>query len=289
METLGAKTAMVAVDPVPDVYAFLPRAGMVLRAEDPAARAHLSSADLLVYLDCATAERAGIPGSLGRQDAVTLNIDHHASNTRYADLNWVLPAASSTGEMVAEVFLRLRLPFGDARDPLYAAIVADTGSFAYESTAASTHRLAATLLDQGLSPDELHERLYSARPMAAALLLARALATLTTAHDGQVAYMVLVPADYAAAGASPAHADGIVNYAREIAGVKVGLLFSSHDGREIKVGLRSRPGVDANAIAARFGGGGHARAAGCRLATDLAAALAAVLGATGEALERLQG
>lgn len=287
LQTLGAQTEMVMVDPVPESYSFLPGAGSVQASLPPLAGT--AGPDLLVYLDCAARERAK-PEALGLEaPGLSLNIDHHASNTRYADLNWVLPDASSTGEMVGRLYTALGLGFGEARQALYVAIVADTGSFAYEGTTASTHRMAAALLEEGLDPGPVHQRLYAARPVAAVVLLARALASLAWTHQGRVADMTLQPADFVAAGALPQHTEGIVNYARDMAGVMVGLLFSTHDGREVRVGVRTRPGVDAHLIAARFGGGGHPRAAGCRLATSLPEARALVLAAAGDLLPGPRG
>ncbi len=198
-----------------------------------------------------------------------MSFDHHTSNDRFADLNWVAPEASSTGEMLANLYLATGTPFGPARDAIYTAIVTDTGGFAFESTAAGTHEAAAALLRAGARPGDLHDLIYNSRDRAALGLLGRALASLEVDAGGRIAHIVLRPEDFQASGAGQQHTDGIVNYARSLKGVDIGLFFYSIKPGEVKVGIRTRTPVPAHGIAEAFGGGGHPRAAGCRLKGDL--------------------
>jgi len=273
----GGEPLALCLDRVPDAYSFLDGAGDV-RTEVPEGWVP----GVTVFVDCANPERAGNirPWVAG----LTVNIDHHVSNTRFAEINWVDELSSSTGEMLGGLFGELGIEFGRARDALYVAIVTDTGSFSYESTRPATHQLAARLLAAGAQPQEIHEHIHGNRQRPALALLGRALASLKTQRDGRIAYMVLGPEDFAAADAGIEHTNGIVNYARELAGAVVGILFSSTDGQLVKIGLRTRPGVDANCIAAQFGGGGHPRAAGCRCQEPLDRVIPQVLHAAGEQL-----
>ncbi|MDP2871852.1 MAG: DHH family phosphoesterase [Bacillota bacterium] len=275
----GGDAVPLCADPVPAVYAFLPRSAEIKTAppdrQVPAAR---------IYVDCATGERAGPLYVAPAPGVREINIDHHPSNTRFALLNWVDPESSSTGEMVAHLYDLLGVGLAGAAEALYAAVVTDTGSFAFESTVPATHRLAARLLEAGVSPGQFHSRIYESREPAALVLLGRALRTLGYSAGGRIAHMVLTPQDFACAGARGEHTDGIVNYARTVRGVEVGLLFFALGADQVRVAIRTRTGVDASALAARFGGGGHPRAAGCRLPPPLDDAVQRVLAAAGEAL-----
>ena len=282
LRQLGHRAKPLCDGPVPRTYAFLQGAAEIV-AEVPAGPAPAG----VVFVDCATISRAGRIGerlAAAAPGTPLINIDHHGSNDRFGTLNWVDPAASSTGEMVAALFRTADVAYGPAAAALYTAIVTDTGGFRFENTTPATHHTAAELLRAGVRPGEINDLIYGSRDRAALDLLAKALASLTTAAGDRVSYMVLTPADFAAAGATQYHTNGIVNYARQVAGVAVGLLLYSLDGDLVKVGIRTSPEVDASNLAARFGGGGHPRAAGCRLQMELTEAVRLLLAAAEEEL-----
>jgi phosphoesterase RecJ-like protein len=272
---------LLCPDPVPAVYSFLPGAQEV-RVRPPEGAA----AGAYLFLDCGTLERVGpLVGTLS-PGLPSASIDHHRSNGAFAELNWVDPGASSTGELLARLFHRLRAPLGAAAGAIYTAIVTDTGQFAFDSTTTETHRWAAGLLAAGVLPAEYHEQIYESRDPAAVRLLGRALGSLRFSAGGKIAYMTLGPADFQELGASREHTEGIVNFARSTRGVTVGILFYSLDGRNVRAAIRSRQGFEANELAARFGGGGHARAAACSPAGALSDAVKNVLACAEEALPR---
>jgi len=279
LRACGSYPVLLCPDPVPGIYSFLPGVEDILTGPEPGrvAGAHL-------FLDCAGPERIGGLRELLQPGPPSANIDHHESNTRYADLNWVDPGASSTGEMLARLYCALGVPLHDAAGAIYTAIVTDTGSFAFESTTPQTHRWAAAALRAGVLPGEYHSRIYGSRERAAVALLGRALRSLRFEAGGKIAIMVLRPADFAEAGASREHTEGIVNHARDVAGVKVALLAYSLDGSTVRVAVRSDRSYNAGALAARFGGGGHPRAAGCRLPGPLSRAVELVVSACMEDL-----
>lgn len=289
VKSTGGHPVPLCPDPVPWVYSQLPGAGDILTSPPPTGEPPAA----LIYVDCASRERAGKlqealsnqPNQPNRQQQIPeANIDHHPSNTRFGTLNWIDTARSSTGEMVAHLYDLLNIPFEGAADALYAAIVTDTGSFAYEATGPETHRLAARLLEAGVSPSDHHSRLYESRDPASQLLLGRALSSMRFRGGGRIAYMVLSPEDFAATGAAGEHTDGIVNHARAVRGAEIAILFFAQTPALIRVGIRTRPGVDASALAGQFGGGGHPRAAGCRLPGPLDDAVETVLAAAAGAL-----
>lgn len=272
LERCGAEVHILCPDPAPAQYSFLAGADRIRAALPPR-----TTPALWVLVDCASLERVGpLADQLG-PGAQTLSIDHHASNTLFATYNWVEPEASSTGEMIAGLFVAMGLPFADSGPALYTAMITDTGGFAFESTTSRTHLLAASLLEAGVKPGQMQDLIYNTREPAALLLLGRALSRLELALEGHVAYLTLEPDDFVQTGGRQEHTDGIVNYARSVAEAKVGLLFSAIEPGLVRIGIRTKPGLDASRLAVQFGGGGHPRAAGCRFQGTVTEAVAAIL------------
>ncbi|MEW6307732.1 MAG: bifunctional oligoribonuclease/PAP phosphatase NrnA [Bacillota bacterium] len=271
LRALGRDVRWACPDPIPPQYRGLPGA-----AEIGLTRACEPEGETLVALDCADLERTALPVAWGIP--VKLNIDHHPTNTRYAEVNWVDPRAAAVGELIVRLAKRARWPVTPpVATCLYAAIMTDTGSFRHENTTSASLKSAASLVRAGASPHGLAEMLYEAKREAALRLLARALASFKRSAGGGVAYMTLTASDFAACDADEADSEGIVNYACGVAGIRVGLLFMEGKDGSVRVGLRSRPDIDVSAVASELGGGGHPRAAGCTVPGPLAQAIPAVL------------
>ncbi len=277
LEQMGKKVRMVSQDPIPLMYRFLPGVAQIHTGTVPDA-----DYDCLVTLDCSSPERLGadIKPLLSRPGLRVVNIDHHISTGRYGDLNHIDPAAAAVGEIVFD----LAEPLGVEISPevsvcLYVAIATDTGSFRYENTTAGTHRRIARLIETGLDAAAVNTRIFDEKPLAAIRLLHRVLDTLALGAGGRIAWLKLTRAMEAQSG-EEADVEDLINYARRISGVEVGILFRELPDGQIKVGFRSKRAVDVAALAAVFGGGGHPRAAGCRLAKELPEAERLVLDAT---------
>ncbi|CEP66828.1 Phosphoesterase, DHHA1 [Moorella glycerini] len=277
----GTRAVAVNADPVPDMFQFLPGQETII---PPAKVEEIPS--LLVMVDSTDMERAGEGFSQWRQKTkMVINIDHHVSNTRFGDLNLVDSRAAATAELIYTVLEKIPVSITPAiATCLYTALATDTGSFQYENCTATTMRLAARLMEQGADLSLIREYLWERKPLASIRLLAAVLPTLTLAYDGRVAWLTVSRATLDTIGALPEHAEGLVNYPRSIAGVEVGLLFRELPDGLVKVSLRSKKIVDVNAVAARFGGGGHRRAAGCTIRGDLDTVVTMVVAAAGEAL-----
>ncbi|MEC9298505.1 MAG: DHHA1 domain-containing protein, partial [Gemmatimonadota bacterium] len=145
---------------------------------------------------------------------------------------------------------------------MYVAILTDTGSFRFSNTTATSLRIVAELVSRGVSPDEVYRRIYGTVPRRRFHLLESSLALLEVDEEAGIAWMT-VPADqYDTLGAIPDDLEGMVDYPRSVEGVEVGLLFRQIPRKGIKVSFRSNGAVNVNALARRFGGGGHVRAAG---------------------------
>ncbi|MBE3571642.1 MAG: bifunctional oligoribonuclease/PAP phosphatase NrnA [Moorella humiferrea] len=277
----GAKVTAINADPVPETFRFLPGWETIVSPEKVD-----EIPSLLVMVDSTDMERGGEVFSGWREKAeMIINIDHHVSNTRFGHLNLVDGGAAATAELIYAVLKKIPVAISPAiATCLYTALATDTGSFQYENCTAATMRLAADLMELGADLPLIREFLWERKPLAAIRLLAEVLPTLTLGYGGRVAWMKVSTAALKASGALPEHAEGLVNYPRCIAGVEVGLLFRELPDGQVKVSLRSKKTVDVNTVAARFGGGGHRRAAGCTVKGDLETVTAMVVAAAGEAL-----
>jgi phosphoesterase RecJ-like protein len=175
----------------------------------------------------------------------------------------------------------------EAAQPLYAAIVADTGGFRYSQTRPDTLRLAARLLELGVDPWEVASRLFERWAPARMALLGEVLRTMQLELDGRVALVTVDRAMLDRAGASEEMIEGMVNYGRMLDGVLAAALLwepRSKEGREVKLSLRAATGTDVARVAVALGGGGHRSAAGATLRGPLDEARARVLEALAAAL-----
>lgn len=223
---------------------------------------------VLVAVDCANARRIGPDQSPLERASSVLNIDHHHDNSRFGDVNVVVADASSTAEILADLFAQLgvKLTPGIA-EALYIAVVTDTGRFQYSNTTPKTLRLAADLLEAGADAHRVFQDLYESTELGKLRLLARALDNALVLDDGRLIVSSLSREDFAKAGADEPLAEGIIDYLRAVAGTDMVALIREPplDGSlpSRKASLRTtHASLDVSAIAREFGGGGHRQAAG---------------------------
>ena len=246
--------------PLPSEYAFMPLEGLLReRPADTAER-------VLLAVDCAKEDRIGDEAArTGAQ--LVLNIDHHHDNTRFGDLNLVVADASSTGEVLRDVFAELGLELTPAlAEPLYIALVTDTGRFQYANTTPKALRLAAELVEAGADIHAVFQQVYESVEFAKLKLLARALGRAEVLEGGRIVVSHLVRTDFAEVGASEPYSEGIIDYLRAVEGADLAVLIReqlSEGAQAYKGSLRSSiDELDVSVIARRFGGGGHRQAAG---------------------------
>lgn len=277
----GKRTAAFNADGVPPDLLELPGAGEVRRAVPP-------DQDYECYLvvDTATLDRTGGLLDGRRPRRIVVNVDHHGGNTRFGDVNWVEPEASSAGEMVLRLFrgMGLSISRGVAAN-LYAAILTDTGGFRYGNTTAAALRAAADLVEAGAVPEAIARGFSAHRVVGEWRLLGDVLAGMEVSRDGRVAWIEVTGAACRRAGVGMDVAEDFIQYPRDLAGVRIAVAFKELSDDEIRVSFRSSGSLDVAALAARFGGGGHRNAAGCTVRGGLAAAKTVVLAAA-EALAR---
>jgi bifunctional oligoribonuclease and PAP phosphatase NrnA len=246
--------------PLPGEYAFMPLDDLVRKPPEDA------SERVLLAVDCAKAERIGDDEALGRAPLV-LDIDHHHDNTRFGDVNLIVADASSTGEVLRDVIAELGLDLTpELAEPLYIALVTDTGRFQYTNTTPKALRLAAELVEAGADIHAVFQQVYESVEFAKLKLLARALARAEVLEGGRIVVSHLVRTDFADVGASEPYSEGIIDYLRAVEGAELAVLIReqlSKSAQAHKGSLRSSiDELDVSAIARRFGCGGHRQAAG---------------------------
>jgi phosphoesterase RecJ-like protein len=223
--------------------------------------------DCVVATDCASFERLGKVKECIGERKVFVNIDHHASNTRYADLNWVSSREPSTGELIYRLLRDAKWPITrPIADCLFTAVSTDTGSFQYPSTTPSTFHVASHLVERGADLGRISQEVYESYPLARVNLLRHVYNKFHLTHDGRTAYFWLKKRDYIRTGAQPDDSEGLIDHIRAIQGVVVACLFEEVEPGLTRISLRSKSSdVNVNDIAGLFGGGGHSAAAGARI------------------------
>lgn len=269
LSAAGKDAAIVAMDPAPRRYGFLMREDVIIPATETSPEAY----DLLVVLDTGAPDRApdAIRDWLPR--VRTLNIDHHPTNTRFADINHVDPVASSVGEMICRLAETAGFAIAaDAAEALWVALITDTGRFAYSNTRPATLLAAAALLETGVRTDRIDDQVYNSATAAQIRLQGRAIAHLELHANGRCALVSLAREDFAELGCTGEDADEIVNIPRRVSGTDVAVFLCEQQGdgpRETKASFRTGEPFDAAILCRGLGGGGHARAAGCTLPMPL--------------------
>ncbi|NLI11969.1 DHH family phosphoesterase [Pelotomaculum propionicicum] len=267
LEKLGKKVTMGGADRVPAIYGFLPGVDRYVEGAPPA-----GEYDTFIVLDCSVPERLG----KGYQEmlssgVVVINLDHHAGSKSFGTYRYIDPAAAAVGEIIFDLFNLMKVDISlESAICLYTAIVTDTGSFQYENMQPDTHRRVAELLELGVPAAQINQELYEEKPKAVLDLLGLALGTLSLSPCGRVCWMTVTRKLLNISGAEDEHTEGLVNYARSIRGVQVGILFRETEGGDFKISFRSKGTVDVNRLSAMFGGGGHPRASGCVMSGNLA-------------------
>jgi phosphoesterase RecJ-like protein len=232
--------------------------------------------ELVILIEGGNEERTG---QKNLKNYFCINIDHHASSSDDADINWVVPDAAAVGELVYELGLELAVDFSrDIAFNLYAAIASDTGSFKYSNTTPASLAIAADLtIRGGFTPFEVSNLLFNSNPQEKIRMLTRVLSTLEMALDERVA-MIHFQRDFLSRlRLKDIETEDIIAIARSIDGVQVLLFFKEIADNYFRVSIRSRDNFSARLVAQAFNGGGHYHAAGFFFSGDLAAAKKEIL------------
>ncbi|SFI52390.1 phosphoesterase RecJ domain-containing protein [Paenibacillus sp. UNC496MF] len=243
--------------------------------------------DRVVAVDCADFRRIGTVKDLFADGAKLLNVDHHPTNDAFGTHNLIRVDAAATVEILHDLIEFAGIPFDrEAATAVYTGLLTDTGGFRYSNTTPRVMQAASRMLAEDVPGYWIANHLLERMTKPQLLLLQRGLSRLAFSDDNRIAWLYVSYADMAETGAVGDDLEGLVNYALNVEGVEVGILFKETENGEVKVSMRSSGKADVAAIAQSFGGGGHVRAAGCRLQHGMDAAIATVVQTVREALDR---
>ncbi len=252
-------------DGVPRIYHFLEGSDEVGSGKDVS----VCDIDLIISLDAGSLARLGFDDSLfvGRRLAV---IDHHASNTRFGDINIVDISACSTGALVYELIQRMKLPLSPgAASSVFVTLLTDTASFRNASSTAEVHELAANLIRAGADSWPIARAVYEERRLECFKLQVRCMQTLALRNQGRSAWLYVDEGMYRDTGSDGEDTEGFIDQARALAGVEVAVFMRpGDDSNSWKVTFRGKYDTDVSALAVLLGGGGHRHAAGCTMQGD---------------------
>jgi phosphoesterase RecJ-like protein len=266
--------------PLPQMYTFLPGFNEIQeeppRGIDP---------QLVFFFDSGNLERSGSSVKRIVSHATIVNIDHHPSNSRFGDVNVIDPEASAVGQMVTEMLDHFGFPITPTMATnLYVALLTDTGGFRHENTTPRALEDAARLARLGADPGHVATLVYKMRPETTLKLNGLALATMRVELEGRLAWAKVTRGMLREAGAVMAESEGVIDTLNSIAGLELAILFKDVHNDLTKISVRSRGGVDAAAMCAIFGGGGHIRAAGAEIEKSMDEVVKLVLAAAKEAI-----
>jgi len=257
----GKRVTVWNQDAIPLKYKFLVGDGLI---EKPKAGQKF---DCVIATDCASYERLGKVGDCVKQRKVLINIDHHATNPRYGDVNWVSPREPSTGELIYRLLKVARWPITPPiADLLFAAISTDTGSFQYPNTRPGTFHAGAELVTRGANLAKICDEVYQSYPLSRAKLLKHVYSKFRLTDNDRIAWLWLKKKDFTRTGAESDDTEGLIDHLRAIEPVVVACVFEEIEPEMTRISLRSKSDrVNVSEICGQFGGGGHPAAAGARI------------------------
>ena len=280
LQSQGIEAVCVNHDPVPATLKFLV-------ADTPFHRGEAFDFEgwEIMSVDCADAKRTG-PSVAPYMDRTLGNIDHHISNTLYGKTNLIEGTSSATGEILAGFCFDCDYPVdADTANGLYVGIATDTGQFRFPSTTRHTFEISGKLIECGVDLSQVNLELYEQESFAKLELLQRFLKSLKLQFDGRVCVGLLEDGVYEEVGASTEDSEGLVDYARSIEGVDLGVLLEERSGK-IKGSLRAKEQkYRCDLIAKQFNGGGHAAAAGLNVESSIETFLPKLLEAIAAQIE----
>lgn len=246
----------IYLQPIADCYKMISKTEVLKHEID-----EKKQYDLFICLDCGDADRLGFSAPLFENAKQTLCIDHHVSNEAFADVNYIVPDASSTSELVYRLLDKEKISKSCA-EALYMGMVHDTGVFQYSCTAPETMEAAAELMRKGINGSEIIEKTYFEKTYVQNQILGKALLESMLILDKRVILSYVTNRSMEFFGADASDLEGIVSQLRQTKGVEVAMFLYETEPQVYKVSLRSKDKVDVSVIAKYFGGGGHAKAAG---------------------------
>ena len=262
LKSLGKKVLVLNEDDCPPWLEFLPGTSMFKKAGE------LKTVDYqaAIVLDCGDLQRVGGVKKLIQEGKPLVNIDHHVTNDRFGSINLIQPKASSTCEMVFDLFKEAGFSLNkNLAILLYAGIMTDTGSFRYENTSAHSHAAIEELMAFKFSAAHMYELLYPGIPVNDMKNFADVIHQAQLLDANRVYCVCLTHAVMERFSKSFDLKDKLFTFLRSVEGIEVVVILTEVNAQEVRVNLRSRNNFDVAALAQKFEGGGHTKAAGCKI------------------------
>lgn len=262
LKRLGKHVDMI-VPEYSKTFEFLPSSEQMKEKTD------IEEYDLAIALDCADIKRLNGFAIYFEKAKVTINIDHHGSNTMFADYNYVNPDAPACCQILITVLefigVNISIEIGTC---LLTGIITDTGGFKYSGTSSETFEFTSELLSMGVNVSEVYRRVLEVKTKATFQLTKMCIDRLEFLENERVAFTYVTKQDLEKVNANSGDHEGLVNIGREVEGVEVSVFLREVENG-YKVSLRSNNYVNVSDVSLMFGGGGHVRAAGCTINAPL--------------------
>ncbi|MBK7630071.1 MAG: bifunctional oligoribonuclease/PAP phosphatase NrnA [Ignavibacteriales bacterium] len=270
LKKLGKKIYIINHSYTPYNLEFLNTEKIIQRFDELEHKSILNEVDVLVALDFNRADRTvRMEDHFRKSSKLKICLDHHQDPEEFVDYLFIDTESCATGQIIYDFIKQTKiveLDFNIA-EPLYAAIMTDTGSFRFDRTTSEVHIIIAELLKLGVNPEQVYDKLYDQSKFSKVKLLGRALNSINLKYNAQLGYMVITQKDFKELGAIESDTENFVNYTLSIENVIVGILFIELKNG-FKVSFRSKGDIPVNKLANEFGGGGHTNAAGARFFTN---------------------
>jgi bifunctional oligoribonuclease and PAP phosphatase NrnA len=244
------------------------------------------SFDAALVMECSDLARTGVAG-LDRYFIV--NVDHHPGNGGYGAVNWFDGDAAACAEMVYDIVEALGVPLSpEIATHIYIGILTDTGSFHYSNISARTFDICSRLVTAGVEPPRVARSIFDSNTLGRLKLFGAVLGSVELEDDGRLAVVQVDRAMAAAAGGTYEDTEGLINLPLTVKEIQAVVFFKEMETDEFRVSMRSKGEIDVNAVAKRYGGGGHKNASGCTVHGSYDEVRARVVAAITEAIARAQ-
>lgn len=275
LRKLGKSVKVDCTDPFPEKYSYFTDKLEKLEFDE----------EFVVSVDIADTKLLGEKLS-DYADKIDLCIDHHGSNTKYAKEYYVEASAAAAAQVIAKLIRLMNVEFDkDIANAIYTGITTDTGCFRYTNVTAETHRIAADMIDCGAESGMINRLMFETKSRSRLEIERRVMDSIQFYLDGRCAIAYATIDMMKESGAVDSDMEGVSSLPRQIEGVMAGITLREKNNGKFKVSVRTTDELDASAICANFGGGGHKAAAGCMITCTLNEAIEQIIEVVRQALE----
>lgn len=275
LRKLGKNVKVDCTDPFPEKYSYFTDKLEKLEFDE----------EFVVSVDIADTKLLGEKLS-DYADKIDLCIDHHGSNTKYAKEYYVEASAAAAAQVIAKLIRLMNVEFDkDIANAIYTGITTDTGCFRYTNVTAETHRIAADMIDCGAESGMINRLMFETKSRSRLEIERRVMDSIQFYLDGRCAIAYATIDMMKESGAVDSDMEGVSSLPRQIEGVMAGITLREKNNGKFKVSVRTTDELDASAICANFGGGGHKAAAGCMITGTLNEAIEQIIEVVRQALE----